>query len=179
MYAINDISNVVLSSNDKENDVTIYGPKIDHKKFLKFQYLNNLKSLGVVQEASYICPNLNKNTADSFKGLILQIFHSSFIFENEEFDYLKMIYSRNKNYIEFNTPHDFLYFLKIKIDNKKNQTVYETRSDLIELTKYENGVIYLEWNYQFLFNHDMLKYYNLNVSFFYLLIFRILRFRLI
>jgi len=116
----------------------------------------------LLSETSMSCPNLNKSWSKEYNGLILQIFHSTFIFESEEFDYLKMIYSRNKNYIEFNSPHDFLYFLKIKVDNKINQTVYETRSKLIELTKYENGVIYLEWNYQFLFNFDMLKHYKLD-----------------
>ena len=164
---INEITNVLHYSltdsiQKNSNTVTLFGPKLDPTKFIKFKLLNLPNQQ--IYETSYNCPNLNRNVSKVYNGLIIQVFHSTFIFEKEDLDYLKMIYSRNQNYIEFNSPQDFLYFLKIKIDNKQNQIVYEARSGYIEVTKYENGVIYLEWNSQYLFNYDILKYYNLKVN---------------
>ena len=91
--------------------------------------------------------------------MIVQIFHSSFAYVKEDFDY--QIGDSKSSQL---TPKDFLYFLKVIIGNEKDHTFYETSSELIELTQFENETIYLQWNNQFLLNYDILKYYDLKVS---------------
>jgi len=96
----------------------------------------------ILSEAGMICPNLNKTWTKEYNGLILQIFHSTFKFENEVFNDLRKLYNINNS--NSNSPHDFLYFLKVRVGSQTGQSVYEARSNLIQVTKYEKGVIYLE-----------------------------------
>ena len=143
------ISNVFVNSSAdlklEPGNIVINGPKIDPTVYFAY-YLNKeftqKQHTDKFFEVDSFGLSFNQGNQKIYTGFILQMFYSTFHFNEDNLREMRDIYSSPDL-----TPKDFYYFITIT-ENK----LFKTRSSLLELKNYVNETIFLEFNKEFILN---------------------------